>query len=246
MNYSDFKQKLFWITGSSSGIGLELGLCLLQKGCRVIFSASKPCVFYTASGNIPEEYAEAFEYGYVQCDVADNTAITEAYEAIVSRHGTPDCLVNNAGTGSFKPFVDFQDDEINSIMKTNFFGAVKCTQEVLPAMLEKGEGTIVNILSVAVLERFTGSSIYGASKAALLAMSRSLREEVRPKGIKILDVFPGATETTIWSQKVLDKYAERMMKPSEVASSIAAAIEQTMLGNLMIEEILIKPQLGNL
>jgi short-subunit dehydrogenase len=111
-------------------------------------------------------------------------------------------------------------------------------------MMERKSGTIVNINSVAAVNSFKNCSAYGASKAGALALSRSMREDVREFGVKIIDMLVGATETEIWGDEMRAEAGHRMMQPEDIAQTIVNALK--MSDRAMIEEILLKPQLGNL
>ena len=161
-------------------------------------------------------------------------------------YGVPDILINNAGVGIFKPFLETDHDDFTKLIDVNLRGPFLLDKVILPDMIERKSGVILNILSVAVNSTFLNSSVYSASKAALQTMSRILREEVRQYGIKIIDLLPGATISGMWSDEDIANNGLRMMKPIDIAIAIKNTLELSYLGNLMIEEIIIKPQLGDL
>ena len=115
---------------------------------------------------------------------------------------------------------------------------------VLPIMMKKKRGHIINILSVAAHTVFTNSSAYAASKAGMLAMFNGLRAEVRKFNIKISNIMPGATDTPMWSPAVRQKSANRMMTPREVADITYAVASQPK--KVVIEDVIIKPIKGDL
>jgi 3-oxoacyl-[acyl-carrier protein] reductase len=160
--------------------------------------------------------------------------------------GDIDILINNAGISSFKKFIDTKPEVFENIININLRGPFLCIQSVLPGMLKKNSGIIINIISVSAIKTFTKSSAYAASKAGLLAMSRSLREEVRKYGIKIIDIFPGATETEIWSKDSRDKFRDKMMKTEDVAEAVFEVIKLSMNNRMHVEEIVFRPQEGDL
>lgn len=142
--------------------------------------------------------------------------------------------------------MNFSLEKFDETFATNVRGVFLCTQAVLPKMVEQNFGIIVNILSVVVTKTFVNSSVYSASKAAVLAMSKSLREELRSKNIKIMNVYPGATLTNIWSPTVADKFGSRMMKPEDIAIAIVYNIDVMLASGAMVEELIVRPQLGDL
>ena len=114
---------------------------------------------------------------------------------VLARYGAIDILINNAGIGMRQPFVEMPLDTIEEIMRTNYFGAVYCTREVVPSMIAKGHGHIVNISSVAGHIGTLNMAAYCASKFALNGFSESLYHELKPLGIDISVVCPGAVKT---------------------------------------------------
>ncbi|MGE5481262.1 MAG: SDR family oxidoreductase [Chloroflexota bacterium] len=224
-------RKTAWITGASSGIG------------AAIASALEPEYNLALS-------ARSFENNFVEgrlelkMDLRNVAAIYEGYDEIFRRFGAPDVLVNNAGVGAFKPLEELSLAEFDEIIDVNLRGAFLCIKKVLPDMLERGSGIILNILTSAIKKSYQGNSVYSASKAALHAMSGSLREETRKRGVKIIDVLPGATATNIWSKEDLDEYRHKMMSAEEIGTAVKSLLNLHESGNLLVEEIIINPKLG--
>jgi len=183
---------------------------------------------------------------YFSCDVSDIDSVEKTYQAIKSSCGCPDFLINNAGIAKFNPIYKASWEEVETLISVNFKGIFNCTKAVLNDMLERKNGVIINISSVAAVEIFNNSAAYSASKAAALTFSRTLRQECRKEGIKIIDVILGATETDIWRKEVRIANAERMMKPSDVADAVVAVAELSLNPRMMLEEVSVRPQLGNL
>jgi len=167
----------------------------------------------------------------------------KTFKKIISEHSL-DCIINNAGVTSFKLAEENSVNEINDIINTNLLGSIYMIKAVLPHFIQNGGGTIINILSVVVEKVFSRSSAYAASKNGLFAYSRSLREEVRKHNIRIINIIPGATETTMWSADIRKKYSDRMMKPESIGRIIVSAYLQK--DDLVTEEIIIRPPGGDL
>lgn len=148
------------------------------------------------------------------------------------------------GITSFKAAEDNSISEINDIIKTNLLGGIYAIKHVLPDMIKRKNGTIINILSIAVKEILTNGSAYTASKMGLQGYSDVLREEVRKHNIRIINVTPGATDTPMWSLDVRKENSERMMTSEDVARTIVWAYLQE--GNMVNEEIVIRPITGDL
>lgn len=231
-------ENIKWITGASSGIGKELAKKFYQQD------------YFTAltSRNISSKYFDFVDETsqrviFSNADVSDYNSILSAYE-LISKSGFVDLLINNAGTTSFTLAEDDSPELINKIISTNLLGAIYSIKCVLPEMIKRKRGTIINILSVAAEKIFTKSSAYAASKAGLLAYSNALREEVRKYNIKVINVLPGATATPIWPSSALEKFSFRMMKPEDLAELIFnIAVNDK---NIVAEEITIRPIQGDL
>jgi len=202
-----------WITGASSGIGKEAAKEFARIGCNVFASSRRHSILELINRELSEENLSVEIF---PCNVAASANVEQTVKKILS-NGKIDCLINNAGITSFKSAEENSFKEIKDVINTNLLGAINCIKAVLPNMIERKSGTIINILSVAAEKVLTNSSAYAASKAGLLAYTSVLREEVRKHNIKIINVIPGATKTSIWNERVIEKYGERMMNPQDVA-----------------------------
>lgn len=238
----DFKDLNVWITGASSGIGLALAKDFAHRGSTVIISSRSKEKLLAAMKEIGSEY-RVFLF---PCDVSSEEQVRNVYDKMFQTNLKVNVLINNAGTYSHGQFLGFPLEKFDESFATNVRGVFLCTQAVLPQMIESKFGIIVNILSVVVTKTFVNASVYSATKAAVLAMSKSMREELRDKNIKVMNVYPGATLTNIWSAKVAEKFGSRMMKPEEVASTILCNIENSLRNGVMVEELIIRPQMGDL
>ncbi|OGU13851.1 MAG: hypothetical protein A2X61_07385 [Ignavibacteria bacterium GWB2_35_12] len=237
-----FNKKVIWITGASRGIGAEIARKLAKTEAILALSARTAQSFKSTK----KELAQFKNVFIFPCDVSIHEEVYEVYNKISDNLGNVDILLNNAGVAAFKPFDELTVDDYNSMINTNLFGTFLATKTVLPSMIKRKKGIILNIISVAAKKTFKGSALYSASKAGVLAMSRSMREDLREKGIKVIDIFPGATETELWSEKSRSKYDWRMMKPDNLADIVVDVLQKSMNDNFMIEEVIVRPQLGDL
>ncbi len=225
------QRQVVWITGGSSGIGDAAARRFAADGCIVV-----------ASSRSVRDKTELVGPGriiHIACDVRDEASVQAAWERISREHGHPDVLVNCAGVTRFKQFVDMTVEEFDEIHATNLRGAFLCTRVVLPGMLERGSGMIVMVNSVAARQVLPNSSVYAASKAGLAMLADCLRLEVRRQGIRIVTVFPGATNTGIWPERVREKHHEKMMTAGDVADAIHHACRAP--ANVAVEEIVVQP-----
>jgi NADP-dependent 3-hydroxy acid dehydrogenase YdfG len=227
-----------WVSGASSGIGKAIVNEALAKGLSVVATSRDAKKLQLLSNEL-----NSGTLVVSQCDVSDSKSVEEFYKKTFSSEG-PDALVNSAGITVFKNAAETSIAEVDGIIKTNLLGSVYAIHSVLPSMISKKQGTIINISSVAAIKVLKGSSIYSATKAGLLQYSRVLREEVREHNIKVIDVLPGATETPIWDEKVRNRHKDRMMKPEDVAAFVVELL--TGSGNMVAEEIVLRPVTGDL
>lgn len=229
-----------WITGASSGIGRSLSLEFARNDKNLILtsrnkeSINRVIKDINNSGIIVEN---------IPFDVSNVDEVSKNSKS-VSRDYNIDCLINNAGVTSFTLAENDSLDQIKNIIDTNLLGAVYMIKSVLPGMIKRKKGTIINIQSVAAKKVFTKSSAYAASKAGLAAYSKVLREELREYNIRVIDVFPGPTKTPIWPNEALEKYSDRMMSPDEIAKFIYNAYAVN--SNMVSEEIILRPMKGDL
>ncbi|HWA05752.1 MAG TPA: SDR family oxidoreductase [Ignavibacteria bacterium] len=233
--------RVVWITGASTGIGFELAKVFAKSGYIIVATARRKSRLVSLVNEI--RFAGHEAYAFV-CDVRSERSIISTKKKILEKCGTIDVLINNASITAFKSFIDTKPPEFDDIIETNLRGSYLMARTVLPIMMKKKRGHIINILSVAAHTVFTNSSAYAASKAGMLAMFNGLRAEVRKFNIKISNVMPGATDTPMWSQATRQKYSSRMMTPREVAEITVQIANQPK--KVVIEDVIIKPIKGDL
>jgi len=235
------KNKVVWITGGSSGIGKACVVEFARNGYTVCATSRRTDSLKKIKESL---HSEGIEISIHQCDVSNLEQVTKTRDNIIGTHKRIDCLINSAGVSSFKTAMDDSFEDIRVIIETNLFGSIYTIKSVLPVMKEQGGGTVINILSIVNKKVFTNSSAYAASKQGLQGYTESLREEVRKDKISIVNVYPGATETGIWTENVRKKYGDRMMQTEEVAKAIVWSFKNE--GNLVVEELVLRPQQGDL
>lgn len=198
------------VTGASSGIGKSIAQYLAQRGYRVYGTSRKP----QAVADIDNAYSEKYDRnnsgsgtsaGFVQMlqmDVCSEESVKAAIEKVVELEGEIGIVVNNAGMGIAGSVEDTSSDEAFLQMDTNFFGVHRVIRQVLPYMRKAGRGLIVNMSSVGALFPIPYQSMYVAAKAAVEGMSGSLRNELKPFGIKVAIVEPGDTKTGFTGSRI--------------------------------------------
>jgi NAD(P)-dependent dehydrogenase (short-subunit alcohol dehydrogenase family) len=182
------------VTGTSTGIGYATSLHLARHGYRVFagmrnLGKAEPLRAAAAEAKLPVEV--------IPLDVTSRESVGRAFEA-VSAQGPIDVLVNNAGIGGATPLELTPEDEHRGMFETNYFGAIRCIQAVLPAMRERRRGAIVNVTSVGGLVATPNQIAYSASKWALECAGEALAHEVRRFGIRVVNVEPGVVMTSIF------------------------------------------------
>jgi NAD(P)-dependent dehydrogenase (short-subunit alcohol dehydrogenase family) len=229
--------RVWLITGASSGFGHAITEAAVAADDTVIATARNAAVLSDIAASHPGQ-VEA-----LALDVTDTAAIESVVQDVITRYGRIDVLVNNAGRGHVGAAEETSDAELRSLFDVHVFGPAALTRAVLPQMRERRSGVIVQMSSMGGQMSFAGFSAYSGTKFALEGMSEALADEVRPLGIKVLIVEPGAFRTgffaaTTGSEQIADYAAtvgptRQMIQasngrqpgdPSRAAAAIIAAI----------------------
>ncbi|MEK6840542.1 MAG: SDR family NAD(P)-dependent oxidoreductase [Nanoarchaeota archaeon] len=211
------ENKTILITGSSRGIGAATARLAKSYGAEVILHGK------TDSQNL-RDLASKLRSSYICCDVTDE----EAVKRKVSRLENIDVLINNAGINPSKTFMELTNEDWRTIFETNVLGIVNFSRAVIPRMIEKKQGKIVNISSIKGLSHVEGKPAYAASKAAVIRLTSSMAEEFAPHGILVNAVAPGFTQTEMTKSTMSPKIHEqisriplgRMASPEEIAEAV--------------------------
>ena len=199
------------VTGASSGIGEATALHFARLGHTVYASMRTP----DASGSGLRQAAEEahLDLELIALDVDDSTSVTSAVGGVMERSGRIDVLVNNAGVLKLTSVEEVFLEEAKAVFETNVFGPLRMMQAVLPAMRERGSGTIVNISSVAGRLVSAGHGIYAATKYALEALSEAVAIETRRLGIRVIVIEPGFISTPILDKGIAIEVGEGPYAP---------------------------------
>ncbi|MFQ5902556.1 MAG: SDR family NAD(P)-dependent oxidoreductase [Candidatus Binatia bacterium] len=222
----EFKDQVVLITGVSSGIGQRLAIDLAARGATV-----------AGCGRSQERLRETLlemrrtspSSAVHVCDVGDPGQVKGMVQRVLSEYGKIDILINNAGFGLHQSFIDSPLDSIEGMVRTNFLGAVYCTKEVLPSMVERRSGHIVNISSVSGKIGTPNMASYCATKFALIGLTESLYHELRPLGIHLSVVCPGPVRTKM--RLLFDQLASGapkflVLKTDEVSRAVIRSIQK--------------------
>jgi NAD(P)-dependent dehydrogenase (short-subunit alcohol dehydrogenase family) len=228
------------ITGGGSGIGLALAKAFVSEAYSVVIAGRNQKRLSLAAKDLTKSGAEVTA---LACDVRDAQAVENLFSAIRQRFSVIDVLVNNAGiTHALAPAEKLHVDTWKEVIEINLTGTFLVTHAALPLM--RNGGTIVNNLSVAAERVFQGMSAYCASKAGALGFTNVLREELRSRGIRVVALLPGATDTEIFEQFWPDAPRSKMITAETVAAAVLHAV--LLPAKATIEEIRIGPAVGAL
>jgi NAD(P)-dependent dehydrogenase (short-subunit alcohol dehydrogenase family) len=185
------------VTGSSTGIGLATVVALARGGHTVV-ATMRNLDRAAEAHKIAEK--EKLPIHLAALNVDDDASVREAFAKVVTQHGPVEVLVNNAGIPGGGAVEETPLDLFRQVMETNFFGALRCIQAVVPSMRERRRGTIVNVTSVAGRIAMTPQASYAASKWALEALSECLAQEMRAFNVRVAIVEPGVIATPIFTK----------------------------------------------
>lgn len=211
------ENKTILVTGSSRGIGAATARLAHEYGANVVLHGKTESVELRI-------LAQKLNCPYIYCDVADENSVKRE----ISRLGSIDILVNNAGINPSKTFMKLTSDDWHGIFETNVFGAVNFSKAVIPEMIEKKYGKIINIASVKGYDSVAGKPAYAASKAAVMRLTSSMAEELAPYGILVNAIAPGfvntemtkATMSPIILKQIGKIPLKRMARAEEIAGTI--------------------------
>lgn len=211
------------ITGAGKGIGRALAIALAQEGVNVGLVART-----AADLELVADELRAYDVKTVvaTADVADIEAVNAAVAKVKAGLGHIDILINNAGISSFGSFMELEPERWEQIVKVNLFGPYYMTRAVLPDMLERKTGDIVNISSTAGKSGNAVTSAYSASKFALIGMSESLMQEVRKQNIRVTTLTPSTIATDMAKDlKLTDGNPDRVMQAEDFAEMIVLQLK---------------------
>ncbi|WP_159887385.1 SDR family NAD(P)-dependent oxidoreductase [Paenibacillus puerhi] len=220
-----FRDKVVVITGASSGIGALMAQRLAEQGAVPVLVARSE----TRLAEVSERVAGP--HGTFVLDVQSTEQVDAVMSRILEEYGRIDILINNAGYGVFSRFADAPLREFEDMMDVNYMGTVRCIKAVLPHMLNRGTGHIVNIASMAGKIGSAKSSGYSATKHAVLGLTNCLRPELVGTGVYVTAINPGPIDTPFFdradpSGTYVNNVRWFMLKPDRVVRRMMRAIER--------------------
>jgi len=228
------------ITGASRGIGLAIARALAAESCNLILTSRDEKALAKISRELSRKKIRILIH---PCDVRDPYGVDDLFRSIRHHFRRIDILINNAGIAHANLTVDKLPYPVwKDVLATNLGGTFLVTQAAL-TLIPRG-GTIVNNLSIAATRVFAGSAAYNASKHGALGLTNTLREELRPRGIRVIGLFPGATDTEIWKTLWPAAPRKKMMSSETVARAVINAV--VLPSNATVEMLEILPSSGTL
>lgn len=239
------ENKVAIVTGASSGIGYTTSLVLSKAGVRVAVGARRTERLQELENQIIKNNGEIF---IQKLDVTSKSDCDSFVDAVVKKWGKVDILVNNAGLMPLSYFVNRKVEEWERMIDVNIKGVLYCTSAVIPHMLNKKSGHLVNISSLAGRIVFAGGSIYCATKHAITAFSEGLRMELSPNyNIRVTCIEPGAVSTELLESITDESMTEfiqtrrnmQRLQSEDIANAVLYAIQAP--SHVNVNEILIRP-----
>ncbi|MBU2061192.1 MAG: 3-ketoacyl-ACP reductase [Bacteroidetes bacterium] len=220
---NDLKNKNALITGAGKGIGKAIALALAKEGVNVVLVSRTADDIEKLATKIRSLRVKALA---ITADVSDITSIDQAVAKAVEEFGTIDILINNAGIAAFGKFLELEPTEWERIIKVNLMGTYYATRAVLPNMIERQTGDIINISSTAGQRGNALTSAYSASKFAVLGLTESLMQEVRKHNIRVTALTPSTVATEMAKDlKLTDGNPDNVMQAEDVAELVIAQLK---------------------
>ncbi|SFD16726.1 3-ketoacyl-ACP reductase [Algibacter pectinivorans] len=217
------KGKKAIITGGSRGLGKATAIALAKEGVDVAITGRNE---NTLKETVTELKALGVNAFYAVFDVSNYQDVQKGINKLITDLGTVDILVNNAGIAAFGTFNDMTVEDWTQIIQVNVMGMYYVTKEVLPNLIEKNEGDILNVSSTAGLTGNAQTSAYSASKFAVIGMSESLMKEVRKNNIRVCTLTPSTIATDMaLDLGITDGNEEKVLQPEDFAELIVASLK---------------------
>ena len=209
------------VTGASAGIGWSTAWAFASKGATVVVAARRLERLEALAEEISLRGGTASAEA---CDVRDRASVERLYERVVELHGRCDVLVNNAGIPGGGDFLTLPIEKIEDLVRTNFLGVVYGCRAFLPGMVERGNGHVVNVASLAGRFAVPGSAVYSATKHAVVAFSEALYYDLHDRGVVVTVVNPALVATERFPHA--DANPRLVMKPQRIAATIVDIVRR--------------------
>lgn len=233
------KDQVAIVTGAGRGIGRAVALAFSREGATVALAARTVSELETVATQIKSRAGRAL---VIPTDVTSEASVAALVEKVLADFKKVDILLTAAGVATFSPLVDTKPEEWDRMLAVNLRGVFLSCRAVLPPMMTERRGTIINIVSVAAKRAIPGNAAYAASKHAVLGLTQVLAEEMRPHGIRVGALCPGAVDTPLWDSVPNAPERSRMLRPEDVAE--AALLMASLPPGASLEDLTLLPAGG--
>ncbi|ETI69019.1 3-ketoacyl-ACP reductase [Neobacillus vireti] len=218
------KGKVAFVTGAGRGIGKAIAIALANEGINVGLLARTEAALREVASEVE---GLGVKVAYAAVDVSSLEEVNQAIEKLTNQLGTADILINNAGIGKFATLLEMDPEEWKKIIDVNIMGTYYVTRAVLPQLIEKNGGDIINISSTNGLNGAATSSAYSASKFGVIGLTESLAQEVRRNNIRVTGLTPStvATELAVKTNLIAENDDEKYMQPEDIAEFIVSQLK---------------------
>jgi short-subunit dehydrogenase len=228
------------VTGASSGIGRAVALLLSKDGHALVLTSRQEDKLRSLADACLA--GGAASVSVVAGDISDPDTAPQLADAVRESGSGEVVLINNAGVAKFGPFHSMGIDDSVAMVRVMLEGTMRATHALLPMMLEQGKGTVVNVLSIAVMNDFAGSEAYSAAKYGQHGFAKSLSKSYRRQGIRVTNVIPGSTDTHLWDAVESPPAREDMLTAEAIAQTIKMVIDSPR--DRSFDEIVVTPPKG--
>jgi short-subunit dehydrogenase len=222
---TDYQGLTALVTGASSGIGRQLALRLAKEGARVALVARRESELEAVAEKIRAGSGEAL---VLPCDVTDLSQVNEAARMALETFGSIAMLVNNAGYGGQRKFLDWDIADMEAMMRVNYFGTVYFTNALLPQMVERNRGWLVFISSVSGRIASPEKSVYAATKFAMTGFAEALSLEMENTGVNLLTAYPGTVDTAFHTEQMLEDMPKKVRGSMATSEGVVESIFQAL------------------
>ncbi|NWF49538.1 MAG: SDR family NAD(P)-dependent oxidoreductase [Ignavibacteriaceae bacterium] len=231
-----YSSELVIVTGASRGIGRAIANKFASEHKDVMLFGRDEEALETVYHEVRRFKVES---EFFAGDVADEEFVNRSVKQILDKYGKVDHLINNAGMGIFKRFVDSELKDFKQQIDTNLYGIYNFTKAVVNSMISKRSGSIINISSLAGKNSFVTGTMYSAAKHAVMGFTKSLMLELREYNIRVAVVCPGSVDTEFFNTTDIKPKLEKILKPSDIAEIVSSIVK--LPPNALMSEVDVRP-----